>query len=131
MIDAAAGFMSNTLNDVLSMSRIEDGAISLVVKPFSLLSLLDSAIGTIGTLAVNKAVRIVVTGMSSKDEAHGLIVIGDEVQLVCAYVHPILSSLYESVFSSIGWQSAVTLSPIHFLSGLCMLLACPLTIGML
>lgn len=103
MIDAAAGFMSNTLNDVLSMSRIEDGAISLVVKPFSLLSLLDSAISTIGTLAVNKAVRVVVNGMSPRDEAHGLIVIGDEVQHVCAYVHPILVSLYDSVFSSIGW----------------------------
>ena len=103
MIDAAAGFMSNTLNDVLSMSRIEDGAISLVVKPFSLLSLLDSAISTIGTLAVNKAVRVVVNGMSPRDEAHGLIVIGDEVQHVCAYVHPILSSLYDSVFSSIDW----------------------------
>jgi signal transduction histidine kinase len=90
MIDAAAGFMSNTLNDVLSMSRIEDGAISLVVKPFALLSLLDSAIKTIRNLAVSKAVRVVVNGMSPRDEAHGLVLIGDEVRvLTCTSISPL------------------------------------------
>ena len=96
MIDAAAGFMSNTLNDVLSMSRIEDGAISLVVKPFALRSLLDSAIKTIRNLAVTKAVKIVVNGMSPRDEAHGLVLIGDEVNvnMITAIVMP---SLYDSI----------------------------------
>jgi signal transduction histidine kinase len=80
MMDAAAGFMSNTLNDVLSMSKIEDGAITLVVKAFTLISLLETAMRAVKSLASNKAVRIVVKGLSRRDEARSLTVLGDEVR---------------------------------------------------
>ena len=79
MMDAAAGFMSNTLNDVLSMSKIEDGSISLVMRAFALTNLLESAIKAVRTLATAKAVRIVVKGLSPKDDARGLTLLGDEV----------------------------------------------------
>lgn len=79
MMDAAAGFMNNTLNDVLSMSKIEDGAISLVVKAFTLISLLETAMRAVRSLATNKAVRIIVKGLSRRDEARSLTVLGDEV----------------------------------------------------
>ena len=79
MMDAAAGFMNNTLNDVLSMSKIEDGAISLVVKAFTLISLLETSMRAVRSLATNKAVRIVVKGLSRRDEARSLTVLGDEV----------------------------------------------------
>ena len=78
-MDAAAGFMSNTLNDVLSMSKIEDGSISLVMRAFALTNLLESAIKAVRTLATAKAVRIVVKGLSPKDDARGLTLLGDEV----------------------------------------------------
>lgn len=80
MMDAAAGFMNNTLNDVLSMSKIEDGAISLVVKAFTLLSLLEGAMRAVRNLAGNKAVRIIVKGLSPRDEARNLTILGDEVR---------------------------------------------------
>ena len=80
MMDAAAGFMNNTLNDVLSMSKIEDGAISLVVKAFTLLFLLEGAMRAVRNLAGNKAVRIIVKGLSPRDEARNLTILGDEVR---------------------------------------------------
>ena len=79
MMDAAAGFMSNTLNDVLSMSKIEDGSISLVIRAFTLTSLLENSMKAVRTLATAKSVRIVLRGLSSRDEMRVLTLLGDEV----------------------------------------------------
>ena len=53
MMDSAAKFMSNTLNDVLSMSKIEDGSITLVIKAFTLLSLLETAMRSVSRIILD------------------------------------------------------------------------------
>ena len=48
----------------------------------SLVSLIESAIRAVRTLARTKSVRIVVKGLSPKDEARGQSVMGDEVNIL-------------------------------------------------
>ena len=113
MMDAAAGFMGNTLNDVLNMSKIEEGSISLIIQAFPLVSLIESAIRAVRTLARTKSVRIVVKGLSPKDDARGQSVMGDEVNI---NISLILCAFYFYRFFSLPTPLTLFSSPPLFTS---------------
>ena len=58
MMNGATNFMSDTLNDVLSMQKIEDGKMELVLKPFSMGSLIKGATIAVKGSADAKKIKI-------------------------------------------------------------------------
>ena len=105
MMDCAAGFMNDTLNDVLSMSKIEDGDLNLTLKPFKLSFLLDSIMHSIAPKADHKAVKIIRDdgGMTLPTDSSFLI--GDEAKLK----HVLISFLTNAIKFSTP-DSSVTLT---------------------
>ena len=81
MMDSAAGHMSDTLSDVLSMSKIEDGDLTLVLKPFKLQGLLDFVVSATTTKAQEKGVRLLRDESRAALPPEPLYLIGDEAKL--------------------------------------------------
>ena len=81
MMNSAAGHMSDTLSDVLSMSKIEDGDLTLRLKPFKLQGLLDFVIAATTTKAQEKGVRLIRDESRASFPPEPLFLIGDEAKL--------------------------------------------------
>ena len=63
MMDGAAGFMSDTLSDVLSMTKLEDRDMHIVYRPFSMATLVRNATLALRSQVEAKYIRILVEGM--------------------------------------------------------------------
>jgi signal transduction histidine kinase len=59
MMREAATFMGETLNDVLAIQRIEEGALKLIAKPFNIDDLVCISIEPFLSLAEDKAIQVV------------------------------------------------------------------------
>ena len=57
MMRGASEFMASTLNDVLSMQKIEEGKLDLEMMPFSLLDAVTKVFSTFRGAAISKALR--------------------------------------------------------------------------
>jgi signal transduction histidine kinase/CheY-like chemotaxis protein len=105
MMDCAAGFMNNTLNDVLSMSKIEDGDLNLTLKPFKLSFLLDSIMYSIAPKADHKGIKIIRDDVGVSLSSDSSFLVGDEAKLK----HVLISFLTNAIKFSFP-DSTVTLS---------------------
>lgn len=81
MMDNAAGFMNDTLNDVLSMSKIEDGDMALHLKPFKLDALIDSVLHKIKSKADQKSIHIIKDDSGAIFASNKTHLIGDQAKL--------------------------------------------------
>lgn len=60
-LEDSTTFMTDTLNDVLSMQKIEEGALEFTMVPFSIAELLQQASHTVGRSISDKKINLVVT----------------------------------------------------------------------
>ena len=105
MMDCAAGFMNDTLNDVLSMSKIEDGDLNLNLKPFKLSFLLDSIMHIVAPKADHKGVKIIRDDIGVTLPSDTTFLVGDEAKLK----HVLISFLTNAIKFSFP-ESTVTIS---------------------
>jgi signal transduction histidine kinase len=63
----SSNFMSDTLNDVLSMTKIEEGAMTLTIKPFGLSKMLQRVVSTFMKQAESKSIEILFEANIEKD----------------------------------------------------------------
>jgi signal transduction histidine kinase len=77
MMREAASFMGETLNDVLAIQRIEEGALKLIAKPFSIDDLICVSIEPFLALAEDKGVQVI----SSISPDVPMFVTGDKYRL--------------------------------------------------
>lgn len=106
MMNGATRFMSDTLNDVLSMQKIEDGKMDLILKAFSMGSLIKSATTAVKGCADSKNMTISVVSEVDLPMERGSY-IGDRFRLE----HVLVNFLSNAIkFSPEGSKVTVKLS---------------------
>jgi signal transduction histidine kinase len=109
MMDDATNFMGNTLNDVLSMDKIEEGAMHLKLSPFYMEDIFNVSVSTMKGSAESKRISIVLSygddgnpvGLRSSQ------LMGDRFRLE----HVIVNFLSNAVkFSPIGSQIIIKMT---------------------
>lgn len=75
-IKTSSRYLLNLINDILDMSRIENGKMTLEAAPFSIQALLDEVDGMLNTQALSKQLTFEVKAQITND-----VVIGDGVRL--------------------------------------------------
>jgi signal transduction histidine kinase len=109
MMDDATNFMGNTLNDVLSMDKIEEGAMELKLSPFYMEDIFDVSVSTMKGSAKSKRISIL---LSYGDNAEPVTLrtsqlMGDRFRLE----HIIINFLSNAVkFSPIGSQIIIKMT---------------------
>eukprot|EP00596_Hydrurales_sp_CCMP1899_P010132 CAMPEP_0119042986 /NCGR_PEP_ID=MMETSP1177-20130426/16320_1 /TAXON_ID=2985 /ORGANISM="Ochromonas sp, Strain CCMP1899" /LENGTH=564 /DNA_ID=CAMNT_0007010129 /DNA_START=1274 /DNA_END=2968 /DNA_ORIENTATION=+ len=106
MMDDATNFMGNTLNDVLSMDKIEEGAMHLKMSPFYMEDIFNVSISTMKGSAESKQISIALSsGVDGKQvNSRTNQFIGDRFRLE----HVIVNFLSNAVkFSPMGSQIVI------------------------
>ena len=106
-IENAGSHLLALVNDVLDLSRVESGQMTLLLEAVNLRCVADDALAMVQPLAVDAGVELVASHAGAKTEGHGIWVLADSVRLRQVLVNLLSNAVkYNRAEGrvTLGWQ---------------------------